>query len=326
MATIRDVAKQAGVSVATVSRVLNNNGYVNAKTREKVMKTIDELEYRPNAVARSLYKKKSKMIGVIVPDITNPFFPELARAIEDVTNKADYTFILCNSDEDVEKEKQYIEVLRQKYVDGFIIVTSTLKTEHIKGLDVPIVALDRPISPNMPTVTVNNYDGAREAVQHLKRIGCEKIAHIRGPHNVINADERCRGYVDEVQDEPWFYSGLIAEGNYHLKDTMELAKSLLQREPDIDGIFAGNDVMATAVLKAAEELGKRVPQDLNVIGFDGISLCEVTSPSLTTMEQPIYEIGSKAANMLLNLIEERELDQDKCEFKVKLIKRQSTKA
>lgn len=325
MSTIKDVAKEAGVSVATVSRVLNNNGYVNEDTRKKVANAIHKLNYKPNAVARSLFKKQSKMIGLIVPDITNPFFPQLARAVEDVTSQAGYTLVLCNSDGDIYKEHQYMDVLKQNYVDGFIIVTSTLKAEHIEGIGVPIVALDRSIHHSTPTVCVDNYEGARAATRYLLNRGCNKIAHVRGPHNVQNADDRCRGYLDEVQDLFWFHQGLIVNGEYTIEKTKQAMKTLLTIYPDIDGVFAGNDLMGIGVLKAAEELGKKVPEDLSVIGFDGIELSEITTPELTTMSQPIYEMGSTAAKMLLGIIEGNPLPQSHYIFPVKLIERKSTR-
>lgn len=325
LSTIKDVAKVAGVSVATVSRVLNNNGYVNEDTRKRVEAAIEKLNYKPNAVARSLFKKESKMIGLIVPDITNPFFPQLARAVEDVTNHLGYTLVLCNSDEDILKEQKYIEVLNQKYVDGFIIVTSTLKSEHIKDLKVPIVALDRPINSDTPIVSVNNYEGSRLATRYLSDTGCQKIAHVRGPHDVINADERCRGYLDEVRDLNWFHPELIVNGSFNINKTKEVTKELLTLYPDIDGIFAGNDLMAVGVIKAAEELGIRIPDQLSIIGFDGITLCETTSPELTTMAQPIYNIGSTAVRILVDLIENQPLEQKNYTFSVDLIERQSTR-
>lgn len=325
LSTIKDVAKEAGVSVATVSRVLNNKGYVNEDTRKKVTEAINKLNYKPNAVARSLFKKQSKMIGLIVPDITNPFFPQLARAVEDVTNQAGYTLVLCNSDGEIVKEQKYIDALKQKYVDGFIIVTSTLKAEHIEGIGVPIVALDRPIHSATPTVGVNNYEGARAATRYLLNGGCNKIAHVRGPHNVLNADERCRGYLDEVQDLSWFHPDFIVDGEYSIKKTTQIMKTLLTIYPEIDGVFAGNDLMGIGVIKAAEELGKKIPEDLSVIGFDGIILSEITTPELTTMAQPIYEIGSTAARMLLGIISGNPLPKSNYTFPVKLIERKSTR-
>ena len=324
MTTIRDVAKHAGVSVATISRVLNSNGYVNEETKKRVLRSIDELKYKPNAVARSLFKKQSKTIGLIVPDITNPFFPELARAVEDVTNSEGYTVMLCNSDENSEKELEYLDIFSQKYVDGAIIVSNTLQAKQIEQLNMPIVVIDRPIHANIPSVVVKNQEGARVATEHLKDIGCKVIAHIRGPENVINAGLRYRGYLDIVKGATWFHESLVVNGNYAKKTATAVTKQLLLDFPEVDGIFAGNDLMALGAIKAAEQMGRKVPEDLAIIGFDGIDLCEITSPELTTMAQPIYEMGTTAAKKVLSLLEGKRLDQNEHVFEVSLIKRQST--
>lgn len=326
MNTIKDVAREAGVSVATVSRVLNNKGYVNEETRKRVSEAITKLNYKPNAVARSLFKKQSKTIALIVPDIKNPFFPEIARAIEDVMNDSDYTLILCNSDENEEKEKKYLDMMKQKYVDGIIIVTSTLAPKHIEENGIPIIALDRPIGKNVPSVTVNNYEGAKQAVQYLKALGCQKIAHIRGPKNVMNADERYKGYIAEVGNDSWFQNDYIVNGNYNIEQTTKATTELLTKHPDIDGIFAGNDYMAVGVVKAATQMGKSIPDDLSIIGFDGIELGKLTNPEITTMSQPIYEIGREAARLLLDLIEGKKVAKMHHQFHVTLIEGQSTKA
>lgn len=326
MHTIKDVAKEAGVSVATVSRVLNNKGYVNEETRKRVSEVISKLNYKPNAVARSLFKKQSKTIALIVPDIKNPFFPEIARAIEDVMNDKDYTLILCNSDENEEKEKKYLDMMKQKYVDGIIIVTSTLAPKHIEENGIPIIALDRPIGNNIPSVTVNNYDGARQAVRHLKTIGCQRIAHVRGPKNVMNADERYKGYLAEVGNDSWFQNDYIVEGNYNMEQTTKGTMELLKKHPDIDGIFAGNDYMAVGVVKAVTQMGKSIPDDLSIIGFDGIELGKLTNPEITTMSQPIYEIGTEAARLLLDVIEGKKVTKMHHQFHVTLKEGQSTLA
>lgn len=325
MSTIKDVANEAEVSVATVSRVLNSKGYVNEETRKKVLTAIKKLDYKPNAVARSLYKKQSKTIALIVPNITNPFFPEVARAIEDVMSSKDYTLILCNSDDQEDKEKKYFEMMKQKYVDGVIIVTSTLTPKHIKKNGIPIVAVDRFIDQNIPYVSVNNIEGARQAVRYLKETGCHKIAHIRGPKNLRNAEERFQGYLMEVQNERWFNEDLVINGNFDIKLTTEVTEKLLKQHPDIDGIFAGNDYMALGVIKAAIKLGKRVPEDLSVIGFDGINLSKLTNPEITTIAQPIYQIGYTAAEMLLDLIEGRPINKVHHQLNVSLSRGQSTK-
>ncbi|RHW42867.1 LacI family transcriptional regulator [Neobacillus notoginsengisoli] len=325
MSTIRDVAKAAKVSVATVSRVLNNSDKVNEETKKRVLETIRELDYKPNEVARSLFRKQSNTIALIVPDIKNPFFPEVARAVEDVLNEKEFTLILCNSDEDPQKEQRYLDMMKQKYVDGVIIVTSTLQKKEIEKSDIPIIALDRQLGNSIPSVSVDNFNGAREAVRHLKSAGCRKIAHIRGPHGIVSADDRSDGYLHETAHEPWYCDDLIVSGNFNHVETFEAAIELMKRHPDLDGIFAGNDIMAAGAIKAAGTFGKKVPEELAVIGFDGIDLCRLTNPEITTMAQPIYELGATAAKLILELIEGKELAETHVLFDVTFSKGQSTK-
>ncbi|WP_099157439.1 LacI family DNA-binding transcriptional regulator [Virgibacillus ndiopensis] len=325
MTTIKDVAKLAGVSTATVSRVMNGTGYVNPSTKEKVNSAIKQLDYRPNDVARSLYKGKSKMIALFVPDIMNPFFPELARAVEDVTNQHGYTFILCNTDDDFEKEQTYLNALQQKSVDGIIIVSSTITKELVGKISTPIIALDRIIGSNISSVTVNNREGARQAVQHLKSVGCKRIAHICGPEHVSNTAKRLKGYLDEVKNEDWFLSSYIVPGEYNFETAVQATKKLLTDHTEIDGIFVWNDLMGIGALKGAEELGINVPDELSIIAFDGITVGETTTPSLSTMAQPIYDIGTQAAEMLLEQINNSGYKTKREEFTVQLIERQSTR-
>jgi len=302
MATIKEVAKKAGVSVATVSRVLNNKGYVHEDTRKAVNLAIKELGYKPNSVARSLYKKTSKTIGFLIPDITNPFFPQLVRAVEDVMYPAGYTTILFNSDENLEHELEYIEGMTSKYIDGFIVVSNTLQWEHLQGIHVPIVALDRHIDKRISSVTIDNYAGGKEAIEFMMKQGCTQIAHLEGPDHVFTSMERKRAYVDMMNDHD--LPILCQQGHYELGQGMVSTMQLLSNHPQIDGIFAGNDVMAIGALKAAAKLGIEVPKELSVMGFDGVEWGTAVTPELTTMQQPIYEMGKRAAELLLGQIQD----------------------
>lgn len=324
MTTIRDVSKYANVSVATVSRVLNNNGYVNDETRGKVLKAIEALDYRPNEVARSLFKGKSKMIALFVPDISNPFFPELARVVEDVANHYSYTFILCNTDNNHNKELKYLNALIQKSVDGIIMVSSTMTFDELEQIKVPIIALDRELGESIATVSVNNLEGAKQAVQYLKEIGCNKIAHISGPTDVISSKYRMDGYLEEVENEKWYIDNYVKFGEYTFEGAYKVGKELLRSDLNVEGIFVANDLMAVGVIKAAESIGIRIPHDLSVIGFDGIQIGKITSPSISTMEQPIFNMGKKAAEMLINKIEDNNFTLKSVKYDVKLIKRDST--
>jgi LacI family transcriptional regulator len=322
---MRDVAKKAGVSVATVSRVLNEKGYIKEETRIKVLAAIEETNFKPNIVARSLFKKQSKTIGLIVPDINNPFFPQLARAVEDVTNQSDYTVILCNSDDDLQKELGYFELLQQKFVAGIIVVSNKIEGKHLKGLNFPIVALDRELDRTIPNVTCDNYEGAKKATQHLLECGCKKIAHIKGPDKNLNAEERNRGFRDVLTEVNSYQEDRVVSASFTLESAKQATFRLLSEHPEIDGIFAGSDVMAIGVMKAAEKMGYSIPNDLMVIGFDGIQFGEMVTPELTTVAQPIYQMGNTAAKMLMNMIDGKMIETKEYVFDVELVVRQSTK-
>lgn len=308
-----------------MSRVINAKGYVSDMTKAKVDTAIRELNYRPNDVARSLFKGKSKMIALFVPDIKNPFFPELARAVEDISNQQGYTFILCNTDNDNQKEITYLQALAQKSVDGVILVSSTMSLNQIEDINIPMIALDRKINSELISVTVNNYEGARFAVQYLQAKGCKRIAHIAGPKTVSSAINRLNGYLDEVKVKDWYKDDYLTQGDYSMDIAFENTRKLLFNHPEIDGIFAANDVMGVGVLRAAKSLGIKVPDELQVISFDGIELGTITSPSLTTMAQPIYTIGKRATEILIRKIEHPKDTIESEEHDVSLIIRESTK-
>lgn len=323
MTTIRDVASKAGVSAATVSRVLNNQGYVHEETRKKVEEVIAELNFKPNSVARSLYKKKSKTIGFLIPDITNPFFPQLVRAVEEVMSQSGYHVFLFNTDEKIAKELEYIDVLKTKYVDGMIIVSNTIKWDHIHNIGVPVIGLDRQLDPQIPSVIIDNYGDARRAVRYLIDKGCKNLAHLKGPDHIFNAQERLRGYLDEMKEHG--LPVLVEDGHYNLHDSMTATMRLFSKNTKIDGVFAGNDVMAVGALKAANKLGIHIPRDVLLMGFDGIEWATAVSPEISTMEQPTYDLGKKAAELLLEYIEGKTPQQQNFIFQSMIQERETTK-
>lgn len=323
MSTIKDVAKLAGVSVATVSRVINDSGYVHQETLKKVEGAIKLLNYKPNTVARSLFKKSSRVIGLVVPDIINPFFPEIARAVEDVAYKAGYTVVLCNSDENSEKEKQYVDVLLRSNVDGFIVAASTQNSTSYLNLTVPIVAIDRKCGEDIPVVYSDNFEGSKKAAELLIEKGCKYLAHIRGPRNTSSANERYEGFLAAVANKNIWYT--VVESKFNKQESEKTAIALLKEHPQIDGIAAGNDIIASAVVKAALQKGINIPNDLQVVGFDGIQLSEMMYPSITTVAQPIYTMGEKATKLLIKKVEGKQLtEKDYC-LPVQLIERETTK-
>lgn len=323
MTTIRDVAKKAGVSVATVSRFLNGNGYVSQEAATAVQSAVKELNYELNTVARSLTTKKSNLIGLILPDITNPFFPELARAVEDVALTYGYTVVLCNSDEDPKKEKNYIETLKKKYIAGFIVTSNQLDSPHYANLKLPVVALDRVINDSIPTVVSNNRQGGFLGAQALVDRGCKNLLFLRGPEEFGSANDRYKGFDEAMKQNGINYQTAICP--FHFADSEKIVEEHLQKNKGIDGIFASSDVQAAGALKAAHNLKVAVPNDLQIIGFDGISMGEMLTPALTTVAQDIYKMGAIAARILIKLIEGKPIDNFMNEIPVSLVIRGTTK-
>ena len=323
MATIKDVAKMANVSVATVSRYVNDNGYVGLKSKEAIEQAIRALDYKPNLIARSLTTKQMQTIGLIVPDIMNPFFPELARAIEDTALKAGYTVILCNSDEQAEKEMHYIESLQQKYIAGFIIASNQLTNEQYCKLNVPIVLLDRVFENDLPSVTSNNQFGAEIATNYLLTRNVKELAFFSGPKNLEPMQQRLTGFNQAVAEKN--IKTHIFESLFDFLHAEQSAFEALSKYPTIDAVFASSDVIAMGVLKAAHKLGIRVPDELQVIGFDGIAMGEIVTPSLTTVAQNIYALGEAATNMLVQQIKGEPLLEKHITIEPKLIVRGTTK-
>lgn len=324
MANIRDVAKKAGVSVATISRYLNKKGYVSKEAKEVIEQAIQDLNYKPNQIARSLSMKQTKFIGLIVPDIMNPFFPELARAVEDVALMYGYTVVLCNSDGKAEKEIHYIETLKQKYVAGFIVTTNQLLASHYQDLELPIVALDRTIHASIPTVSSDNKKGARIGTTYLLEQGCQHIVCMRGPKGLGPADDRLAGFMEAIKGKE--ITTHIVECPFDFEQSEKIAQEFLTNLPGIDGVFASSDVSAAGVLKAAHTLGMTVPDDLQIVGFDGIALGGMLTPGLTTVAQDVYKMGTLATRMLIKLIEGTELEDKEIQVPVELIIRGTTRS
>jgi LacI family transcriptional regulator len=328
MATIKDVSKLAGVSVATVSRVLNNSGYVKEETKNSIMKAMKNLNYTPNIMARGLAGKNTSTVALLVPDILNPYFPEVARAIEDAANQYGFNLILCNSDNNLSKEVAYIDLLKSKKVDGFIIASYTIQEEQILSLlqeDIPVVAIDRVFSnPKISSYICKNKKGAMLAVEHLLEKGCNKIAHIGGPSYVQSSIDRTAGYEEKCISEGIYLSSLVKQGNFHKEGGFNAMIELLSTHPDIDGVFASNDLMAVGALRAIIKSGRKVPEDVKVIGFDDIPLASTIIPELSSVKQPIYEIGTLAMESLMEMINGNMDGVSQIELDVKVIGREST--
>ncbi|AEF16978.1 transcriptional regulator, LacI family [Thermoanaerobacterium xylanolyticum LX-11] len=324
MATIKDVAEKAGVTVTTVSRVLNNRGYISEKTRKKVYEAMKELNYQPNELARSLYRRKSYLIGLLIPSVSHPFFAELTNYIEYYAYQNDYKILLCNSLQDVEKEKGYIDMLKRHQVDGIIIGSHTLKTEQYLNVNLPIVAIDRYFSEKIPYVASDNYNGGVLATRLLIQKGCRKIAHISGPL-VLNtpANNRYKAFMDVVKEHN--IENVVVETKLNVFDTDEYKKLIIKLftdHPDIDGVFASSDLIAATIINAAREIGKEVPKDLKIVGYDDISIAKTIVPPLTTIRQPIEEMAKKTIEIILDQIDGKEVSIENV-LPITLVERES---
>lgn len=304
--TIKEVAKQANVSITTVSRVINNvEGCTNEETRNRILRVIEELDYKPNALARSLVTKKTKTIGLILPDISNPFFPGIAKGVEDRASKYDYNVILCNSYDSLKKEDYYINVLREKYVDGIILSSSKLNKddENNYSKDIPMVFIDRRPDVNITNgVFINNFSGAYTAVKHLIDLGHRNIGCLIGPKNINTSIERLDGYKKALEESGIpINEDFIRFEEYSIEGGYSAAREIL-KDKKITAIFANNDLMAIGVYRAAKEMGYKIPRDISVVGFDDIDTAKVVEPPLTTVKQPTKVLGESSVEMLMEAI------------------------
>lgn len=300
--TIKDIAKRANVSTATVSRALYNTGYIKEETRRRIIEIAEELGYDKH---RDLEKTKikSNLAGVIVSDITNPFFTQIVRGIEDVLSPAGYSLLLCNADEDVEKEKNYLKVLQNKKVDGVILAPAGGDDRCIKQMidrGIPLVLIDRLIDNlDVDGVIIDNMSGAYEGVSHLISEGYRRIGIITGPLEIMTARERFDGYKKALLDARLeFDESLVENGGYTLEGGYRAAKKLIEKAHP-DALFIANNVMTTGALIAVKELKIKIPEEIGIVGFDDLEWASLIDPPLTTISQPIYTIGSTAAQLLL---------------------------
>ncbi|MCL5074598.1 MAG: LacI family transcriptional regulator [Chloroflexi bacterium] len=305
MATIKDVAALARVSPTTVSRLLNNKIITREETKKRIEEAVKQLDYRPNFLARSLVTKETRTIGLVIPDIINPYFPAIARGVEDVANRRAWNVILCNSDNRPEKELTYIRVLQQKQVDGIILASTGVNKEQInaflaEGLN--LVFAGRYVGEVMTdAVIINNAEGAYQATRHLLTLGHRRIAFITGQMSIRTSQERRRGYEHALSEYGLAVDeDLIEDGKYQYQGGYLAMKRLLKRKPWPTALFAANDVMAIGAIRAVEEVGAGVPDDVAIVGFDDILLASLITPPLTTMAVSAYKMGTIAAKMLLD--------------------------
>jgi len=329
MTTIREVAKKAGVSSTSVSHVLNNTRFVSEDVRERVNAAMRELNYRPNALARSLRRGETHTLGLILPDSANPFFAEIGHAIEAAAFALGYSVILCNTENDENKEHVYTEVLENKQLDGIIFVGAGENREAISEIvknGFPLVVVDRDMgSLELDTVTTENYQGGLLATQHLLSLGHQVIGCITGPSNITPSAERVTGYRAALQQAGHSVDeSLLARGDFHAPSGYSAAMQLLQQTPRPTAIFVCNDMMAIGAMRAAAQLGLRVPENIAIVGFDDIQLASYTTPSLTTIAQPKQEIGQLAVKLLFERMSDPSLPPRHNILSTQLIIRESS--
>ena len=307
MANIREVAKKAGVSVATVSRVLNHPESVSPKTTEQVLMVIKELQFTPNGLARSLALSRSNTIALLVPNILNPLYPQIAKGVEDVTHQKGYNILLCNTEDSHIREAEYIDMLLEKRVDGFILTASQLPHEELKKISeakIPLVLIDNNENHQENIVYTDYILGGYLATQHLIEIGYKKIAHITGPLRLKENNDKYLGYLKALgENDIAPIEQLVINGDNEVEGGYIAAKKLISLPNPPDAIFAANDLMAIGAIDAIKAEGYKIPKDIAVVGFDDIRMASLIEPKLTTVSQPVYKMGLIAARILFDCIE-----------------------
>ncbi|MDF2720466.1 MAG: ccpA [Paenibacillus sp.] len=327
--TIYDVAREAGVSMATVSRVVNNNPNVKPQTRKKVFEAIERLGYRPNAVARGLASKKTTTVGVVIPDISNSIFAEVARGIEDIANMYHYNIILCNADKKKDKEIRVINTLLEKQVDGLLFMGGTVTEDHVQAFKtstVPIVLCGTTDNEDrIPSVDIDHEAAAFDAVSTLIAQGHRMIGMIGGTlQDPANGYARFQGYKKALEKAGIAVSDeLVRVGNYRYESGHELMKYFLALPNRPTAVFAATDEMAIGAIHAVQDSGLSVPEDFSIISVDNIRMASMVRPQLTTVAQPMYDIGAVSMRLLTKLMNKENVEVTKVVLPHEIIQRKS---
>lgn len=321
--TINEIAKKAGVSKATVSRVLNNSKPVNEALRAKVLKVIEETNFRPNALARSLSLNKTRIIGVIIPELANPVFSRIISGIETVTRSKNYSLMITATDFDIDVEINHINLFKDKGVEGLILLTDIINDELQEALasfGKPIVMIGSDCSSDeIPNVTIDNFKAAYEATQYLINLNHKSIAMIRGPlTDRYSGNLRFEGFKTALEENHLYLDTLVKVGKYSFEHGYQAMTQLLAENKMPTAVFCANDLMAIGALKCASDNEINVPDQLSIIGFDDIEIAAMYTPSLSTVHQPFEEKGKLAATILINRIEIASDDSEQIEKEIPL--------
>ncbi len=307
MATIKDVSRETGLSIGTVSRVFNNRGYISQETRDKVEAAVKKLNYQPNALARSLSKSSSKIIGLIVPHIAHPFFSDLLSSIENITRERGYSLMVFVSKGEEKSEAEMINRCRENRVCGLILCSGRFATQKIEGLEFPVVCIERNPDGAAFAIECNNRQGGRLAATELIERGCTNLVSLAGIQGrKMPADERSIGFEEVCREKRVSFICLSYPPElYDRLDYTAFIEKILTERPETDGIFASSDIIASQVLQVAVSKGIKVPEQLKVVGFDDSLIASYTTPPLTTVHQPIKEMAQLAVDTLISIKDER---------------------
>ncbi len=327
MATLKDVARETGLTVSTVSRVLNNRGYISKEAREKVYEAMKKLNYQPNEVARSLSKQTTNTIGVILPHIDHPYFSRLLSSLETAAYLNEYKLMVFNSNERDDKEVKYLDMCRGIRVAGIILCSGTVEVKRFEDLGVPLVTIERFLESGTAAIECDNRQGGRMVAKHLAEKGCRKVVYLSGENaEPMPADERALGFSEvcrkvgleclDLEEEK--SDALYASLDYH-----EYIERILDEHPEIDGIFASSDVIAAQVIQICRRKGIRIPEQIKLVGFDDSLISMLTSPSITTIRQPIPEMASLAVQTILRA-SNKEMVPSRTILPVSLVERETT--
>lgn len=307
MVSIKDVAKEAGVGLGTVSRVLNNKGAVKESTRLKVERAIEALQYKPNEVARSFKMQQTQSVALIVPTIWHPFFSKFAYHAERALSELGYKMILCNSQSESEKEINYISMLEKNKIDGLIAITYSHDIDQYISSHLPIVSIDRHFTEDVVYVTSDNESGGKKAAIELSSRGSRHLAYMGSISDIENESmKRRKGFEQQATEQGGSYS--VLELEEPVGDIEQEVRNYIEDHPDIDGIFAMNDKWAKIIVKVLRSLGKAVPEDVQVIGYDGITASKEDELTISTIKQPVDAMAQEAVKAVLNLIHKEEVE------------------
>lgn len=327
--TIKDIARQLDISVSTVYRALHDAPDVNSNTRQKVVALAQQLNYEPNATAQGLVNRQSKLIGVIVPTIQSHYFSQALSGMTDVANEAGFHIIFSQSNECLLQEKAGVKSLKACNVDGLLISVSkeTKNDDSLSGINVPVVMFDRILNDyNCTKVIVDEYEGAYKAVELLIKRGCKKIAHVAGPQHLTVCANRLKGYQDALKDHDMEVNKkLVAQTMSFEDNALKAVKKLMEQPVKPDGIFLVNDLSATVAIKYFNKKGIRVPDDVQIIGFNDDPICNIVQPTLTSVMQPAYEVGKLAMGLLIEELTTKLYRNETYKLRTSLVVRESTK-